>query len=104
MGSWQTLPERAGRAGRGPCILGGILRTHPGMSSDRAERMGRTRPSAPSAPNEAKKKIRWSAAWQEARTLIWARRGRLTLGLLLMLVSRAAGMVLPALSKYFVDD
>jgi len=75
------------------------------MSSDRAERMGRARPLAPSSPADSKKKkIRWSAAWQEARALIWARRGRLTLGLLLMLVSRAAGMVLPALSKYFVDD
>jgi ABC-type multidrug transport system fused ATPase/permease subunit len=51
-----------------------------------------------------KKPIRWSAAWSEARDLIWARRGRLLLGLLLMLVSRLAGMVLPFLSKYLVDD
>ncbi len=51
-----------------------------------------------------KKKIRWSAAWSEARDLIWARRGRLALGLVLMLVSRLAGMVLPYLSKYLVDD
>ena len=36
--------------------------------------------------------------------LIWARRGRLSLGLLLMLISRAAGMVLPSLSKFFIDD
>ncbi len=36
--------------------------------------------------------------------LIWARRGRLLLGLLLMLISRAAGMVLPSLSKFFIDD
>lgn len=51
-----------------------------------------------------KKKIRWSAAWSEARDLIRARRGRLLLGLLLMLVSRAAGMVLPYLSKYLIDE
>src|SRR5690606_29963888 len=51
-----------------------------------------------------KKKIRWSAAWGEARDLIWARRGRLALGLGLMLVSRLAGMVLPYLSKYLIDD
>jgi subfamily B ATP-binding cassette protein MsbA len=51
-----------------------------------------------------KKKIRWSAAWGEARDLIWARRGRLLLGLLLMLVSRLSGMVLPFLSKYLIDD
>jgi subfamily B ATP-binding cassette protein MsbA len=51
-----------------------------------------------------KKKIRWSAAWSEARDLIWARRGRLLLGLGLMLVSRLSGMVLPYLSKFLIDD
>lgn len=51
-----------------------------------------------------KKKIRWSAAWSEARNLIWARRGRLLLGLVLMLISRVSGMVLPYLSKYLIDD
>jgi len=51
-----------------------------------------------------KKKIRWSAAWSEARDLIWARRRRLLLGLALMLVSRVAGMVLPYLSKDLIDD
>lgn len=56
-----------------------------------------------SAPSK-KPPIRWSAAWGEARDLIWARRGRLLLGLGLMLVSRLAGMVLPFLSKYLVDD
>jgi ABC-type multidrug transport system fused ATPase/permease subunit len=66
--------------------------------------MGRTRPGTPASPKDTKKKIRWSAAWREARSLIWARRGRLTVGLLLMLVSRASGMVLPMLSKYFIDD
>ncbi|MEO8481379.1 MAG: ABC transporter ATP-binding protein [Acidobacteriota bacterium] len=66
--------------------------------------MGRSRPGTPASPQDTKKKIRWSAAWQEARSLIWARRGRLTVGLLLMLISRMAGMVLPYLSKYFVDD
>jgi ABC-type multidrug transport system fused ATPase/permease subunit len=43
-------------------------------------------------------------AWQEARALIWARRGRLLLGLALMLVNRLAGLVLPAASKYLIDD
>jgi len=52
----------------------------------------------------AKKKIHWSAAWKEARDLIWARRWRLLLGLGLMLVGRVAGLVLPASSKYLIDE
>jgi hypothetical protein len=35
---------------------------------------------APKDPTKTKKKIRWSAAWEEARFLIWARRWRLTFG------------------------
>jgi subfamily B ATP-binding cassette protein MsbA len=45
-----------------------------------------------------------SAAWREARSLVWAHRRRLMLGLGLMLVSRLAGLVLPASSKYLIDD
>ncbi|ODS51887.1 MAG: ABC transporter permease [Acidobacteria bacterium SCN 69-37] len=78
---------------------------HPPLSSARAERQGRTsRPAPPPAAPGNKRRIRWSAAWQEARSLIWARRGRLALGLVLMLVSRLAGMVLPAMSKFFIDE
>ena len=51
-----------------------------------------------------KKKIRWTAAWSEARVLIYARRWRLLAGLVLMLISRLAGLVLPAASKYLIDD
>jgi ABC-type multidrug transport system fused ATPase/permease subunit len=51
-----------------------------------------------------KKSVSPSAAWREARALVWAHRRRLTLGLGLMLVSRLAGLVLPASSKYLIDD
>jgi len=51
-----------------------------------------------------KKKIRWSAAWDQARALLWASRWRLTFGLVLMLVSRLAGLVPPLLSKSLIDD
>jgi ABC-type multidrug transport system fused ATPase/permease subunit len=51
-----------------------------------------------------KKKVTASAAWREARELMWARRGRLLLGLALMLVNRLSGLVLPATSKYLIDD
>ena len=56
------------------------------------------------APDAAKKPGLTSAAWQEAKTLVWARRGRLAVGLALMLVNRLAGLVLPATSKWLVDD
>jgi ATP-binding cassette, subfamily B, putative efflux pump len=51
-----------------------------------------------------KKKVQWTTAWREARGLIWARRGRLALGLTLMVVNRLAGLVLPASSKFLIDN
>ena len=45
-----------------------------------------------------------TAAWREARELVWTHRRRLLLGLVLMLVSRLAGLVLPASSKFLIDD
>jgi subfamily B ATP-binding cassette protein MsbA len=54
--------------------------------------------------DKKKKKIKLDDAWREAKDLVWARRGRLSLGLGLMLVSRLAGLVLPATSKYLIDD
>ena len=49
-------------------------------------------------------KFKLDEAWREAKTLIWARRGRIGAGLALMLVSRVAGLVLPATSKLLIDD
>ena len=51
-----------------------------------------------------KKKVDYSRAWVEARALIWSYRWRLMLGLVLMLISRAAGFVLPYSTKYLVDN
>ncbi|MBI4265841.1 MAG: ABC transporter ATP-binding protein [Acidobacteria bacterium] len=51
-----------------------------------------------------KKPVTVSAAWREARDLVWAHRRRLAIGLSLMLVSRLAGLVLPFTSKYLIDD
>jgi len=53
---------------------------------------------------QEKKGITPAAAWRDARELIWAHRYRLALGMLLMVVSRLVGLVLPASSKYLVDD
>jgi ABC-type multidrug transport system fused ATPase/permease subunit len=60
--------------------------------------------AAARADEPSKKKVDYSNAWQEARSLIVARRGRLVLGLALMLVNRVAGLILPATSKYLIDD
>ncbi len=52
---------------------------------------------------EAKKRLT-ASAWHEAHALIWRYRYRLALGLALMLVSRGAGFVLPAMTRYVIDD
>lgn len=44
-----------------------------------------------------------SGAWRETRALIYQHRRRLTIGLLLMIVSRSAGLVAPISSKFFID-
>jgi subfamily B ATP-binding cassette protein MsbA len=56
------------------------------------------------ADADPKKKLNLSNAWQEARALVWAHRRRLAAGLAVMLVSRLAGLVLPATSKFLIDD
>jgi len=53
---------------------------------------------------DASRKINYNRAWAEARELIWQHRRSLSIGLALMLVNRLAGLVLPASSKYLIDD
>jgi ABC-type multidrug transport system fused ATPase/permease subunit len=72
--------------------------------SEGTRRHGRAGVAVDEKPATPGKKKLTSAAWQEAKTLIWARRGRLALGLALMLVNRVSGLVLPATSKYLIDD
>jgi ABC-type multidrug transport system fused ATPase/permease subunit len=59
---------------------------------------------ADDTPKRVKKPFATSGAWDEARTLLHAHRKRLMLGMILMLVSRMAGMVLPWMSGYVIDD
>ena len=51
-----------------------------------------------------KKPIDRSRVWQESRALIWAHRKSLVVGLTLMVVNRIAGLVLPASSRFLVDE
>jgi len=51
-----------------------------------------------------KPKIKFSTAWRDARELMHVHRFRLGFGLLVMLVNRLSGLVLPTLSKFLIDD
>ncbi len=53
---------------------------------------------------QPKKKVNYSRAFEESKSLILAHRWRLALGLVLMLISRSLGLVLPASTKYVVDE
>src|SRR5712671_6186722 len=70
----------------------------------------RTVPASPAlavmstAITKQKKKRISGDAWRDARELIWAHRYRLALGMTLMIVNRLAGLVLPASSKYVIDE
>jgi ABC-type multidrug transport system fused ATPase/permease subunit len=72
--------------------------------SERARGRGVSAPAAQTEPQTKKKKLEAAAVWREARELVWARKGRIGLGLALMLVNRLSGLVLPALSKYLIDE
>src|SRR2546427_264261 len=50
-----------------------------------------------------KKRAFSPGAWQEARALVYQHRGRLAVGLGLLLVNRLAGLVLPSSSKWVID-
>jgi len=69
------------------------------------ERSGKGRGAAVSIASATPRRKLPSAqtVWREAREIIWERRGRLSLGLLLMVISRLAGLVLPASSKFLID-
>jgi subfamily B ATP-binding cassette protein MsbA len=60
---------------------------------------------ADDTPQQVKKKgFATPGAWAEARALVRTHRNRLILGMVLMLISRGAGFVVPAMSGYVVDD
>ena len=58
----------------------------------------------PDVPETRRKRKLTATAWEEARALMWRYRNRLALGLVLILVSRLAGLVLPAMSRYILDE
>jgi ABC-type multidrug transport system fused ATPase/permease subunit len=81
---------------------GGGLRG--GIRGGGREGAGRSSLAARADDPAAKKKVDYSNAWPEAKALIAAHKGRLILGLFIMLINRLSGLVLPASSKYLIDD
>ena len=57
-----------------------------------------------SEQKENKKRVNYSAAWSEARKLVVEHRWRLMLGGVLMIFNRLVGLVLPASTKFLIDD
>jgi subfamily B ATP-binding cassette protein MsbA len=78
-----------------------------GLSSRAAKaerpRGGRLRPEEDSAKKKTKS-LPLSILARDAMELIHARRGRLALGLGLMVISRLCGLVLPGVTKVLLDD
>ena len=61
--------------------------------------------TAPAAAlDKKKKKIDTARAWAETRELMREHRGSLAIGLVLMIINRVAGLVLPWTSKFLIDD
>jgi len=55
-------------------------------------------------PATGKPKYDTKRAWAEARALIYDHRRSVSIGLVLMLISRAAGFILPYSTKFVLDD
>ncbi|HRQ77319.1 MAG TPA: ABC transporter ATP-binding protein [Gemmatimonadaceae bacterium] len=60
--------------------------------------------SAPKSGKPEKKPTNYKAAWVETRRLMWQHRGALGIGLVLMLINRISGLVLPGSVKWIVDE
>jgi ABC-type multidrug transport system fused ATPase/permease subunit len=76
-----------------------------GGFSSRASKAERRRGATPRAEDPAKKKSPpLRIILRDAAELLQARKGRLSLGLGLLLLSRVAGLVLPGTSKILLDD
>ncbi|MCB9512145.1 MAG: ABC transporter ATP-binding protein [Deferribacteres bacterium] len=54
--------------------------------------------------NKKSKKVSLSSIRHAFKTIVWPRRKLLGLGLVLIFINRAAGLVLPGASKYLIDD
>ena len=63
-----------------------------------------TNGSRPTGKPDRKKGPSFNDVWRESRELIVAHRAQLGLGLLLLVISRAAGLVMPFTTRTLIDD
>jgi len=87
-------PVKASRAPRAG-LYGGLV-------SSKQKAPIREPGQAPGAP--PKKPLRLRVVFDDAKDLVRANRGRLIFGLVLMLINRLSGLVLPGTTKYLLDD
>ena len=78
--------------------MGGAPESSPGRGG---ALLGFRRAMKPQGP---KKKISASSLREAFRKIIWPRRRLVLLGLVLIAVNRSSGMVLPASTRYLIDD
>ena len=73
-----------------------------GHQSPQAHRSGSAdaKSTAPKKPPSERIRALWPDIW----ALIKPRRGLLALGLLLIIINRVSGLVLPASTRYLIDD
>ncbi len=100
-------PETRRRARAG--LFGGPVSSRRGGDAEGPERSdsadGAGTSSTDEKKGEKKRKVPpFRTVLKDAVDLVVARKGRLLLGLGLMLVSRLAGLVLPGMSKFLLDD
>src|SRR5688500_14706783 len=75
------------------------------LPSSRGERAVRApKPGGEDPKSKEKRKLDTKRAWQETRALMAQHKRSLAIGFSLMIVNRLAGLVLPASSKYLIDD
>ena len=89
-----TSPSSAPRPGR-PGLFGGFVSSKQGRSGREPGETGKD--------GKTKKPLSFKVVMQDAADLVRARKGRLLLGLGLMLINRAAGLVLPWTTKDLLD-
>src|SRR5438874_6088755 len=51
-----------------------------------------------------KKPLKASNVYRDLRDLVWPRRNLFLLGLVLVFINRAAGLILPGSTKFLIDD